>query len=561
MKKFILAHKVLTSIAALLLIFALYRTYKVFHPTVTETRYVLANVTKGTIVSSVSGTGSVSVTNQIDVKPKVSGTITYVNVREGQYVGQGAVIAGVDSTDAEKAVRDAELDLQSAQLSLEKLSGSSVVPRNKEQAQADLDKAYADGFNSVADTYLDLPDIISGVEDSLYAYNFSHSVSNADYLQNVIRKYDEQVTNFHDDAIAKYQAARASYEAALKTYKDTSRSDAPTAIENLINQTYSVTQDIADGIKSSTSLYQFYEDRLNDQGIKPEAQADVNIATLGTYTSKINTHLAALRSIQNTISDDKNSIDNADLDVQSLQLTVKQRENALADAKDKLADYTIRAPFAGTIALLGAKKALDISPATTIATMITNEKVVEISLNEVDAASVKLGDKVTLTFDAVPNLSLTGRVISIDTLGTVSQGVVTYTIKISFDTTDPRVKAGMSVSAEIVTNVKSDVLVLPSSAVKTQGNNSYVEVFNPPLPADSTGAGVLSAVAPERVVVTTGVSNDTQVEIVSGLAEGDQVVARTIQATQAATQAPSLFGGGVRTGGGGGVRIGAGAGR
>ena len=99
--------------------------------------------------------------------------------------------------------------------------------------------------------------------------------------------------------------------------------------------------------------------------------------------------------------------------------------------------------------------------------LITKQKIAEISLNEVDAAKVKVGQKVTLTFDAIDGLSITGEVSEIDALGTVSQGVVTYGVKIAFDTQDERVKSGMSVSAAIITDVKQNVLLVPNAAVKS----------------------------------------------------------------------------------------------
>jgi HlyD family secretion protein len=125
-------------------------------------------------------------------------------------------------------------------------------------------------------------------------------------------------------------------------------------------------------------------------------------------------------------------------------------------------------------------------------------------------------------------------------LGTVSQGVVTYNVKVAFDTQDSRVRSGMSVSAAIINNVKTDVLTVPVAAVKSSGDTSYVEVL-PGVSATAaasilgvsgTGNGgsltVTSATPPQQQAVVTGISDGTNTEIVSGLNEGDQVVSRTI---------------------------------
>ena len=146
----------------------------------------------------------------------------------------------------------------------------------------------------------------------------------------------------------------------------------------------------------------------------------------------------------------------------------------------------------------------------------------------------------TLAFDAVSDLSVTGEVAEFDTLGTVSQGVVTYNVKIIFDTQDDRVKPGMSVSAAIINDVKQNVLIVPNSAIKQQGGLSYVETVDQSLGASGVGqaSGITLGTASRQTQVEVGTSNDTSSEVTSGLKEGAIVVTRTITAT-AATQAQS----------------------
>ena len=166
-----------------------------------------------------------------------------------------------------------------------------------------------------------------------------------------------------------------------------------------------------------------------------------------------------------------------------------------------------------------------------------------------DAAKIKIDQLVTLTFDAIDGLSITGKVSEVDLVGTVTSGVVTYNVKIGFDTQDERVKSGMSVSASIVTELKPDVLVVPNGAVKTRGETRYVEIFEAKLPAAAeTSQGASSSVLPSQQEVVTGLNDDLNTEIVSGLKAGDLVVSRTINPSTAkpAAGAPSLFGGSTR---------------
>jgi len=129
-------------------------------------------------------------------------------------------------------------------------------------------------------------------------------------------------------------------------------------------------------------------------------------------------------------------------------------------------------------------------------------------------------------------------VAEIDTLGTVTQGVVSYNVKINFDTQDARVKPGMSVNAAIITEAKQNVLYVPNSAIKTSGTTYYVLTLDSSQTQPATGGqGVTSSAAPQQVTVEIGSANDTSTEITSGLNEGDQVITRTIaaSATQAST--------------------------
>ena len=487
-------------------------------------RYVTVVAEKGTIITSVSGSGQISASNQIDVKSKVSGDAVYVGIKNGQEVKSGTLLVQLDATDALKTIRDAQSNLESAKLSLEKLQGPAdlAVPRNKQNAIDDLKKAYDDEFNTVADAFVDFPTVMTGLQSILFGYDLSPNQWNIDFYTDAVRAYDDKASQYRDDAYAKYQAARVAYDQNFQTYKSTDRYSSTDVIEQLTSQTYETAKTVADAIKSANNLIQFYKDKLTVRNFTPKALADTHLSSLNTYMSKANSHLVSLLNAQTTIKNDKDAISNADLDIQSQQLSIQQKENALSDAKEKLADYYIRAPFDGVITEASVKKGDSVSGSTALAVLLAKQRIAEISLNEVDVAKVKTGQKVNLTFDAVSDLTITGEVTEIDAIGTVSQGVVTYGVKIVFDTQDERVKPGMSVSAAIITDVKQDVIAISSSAVKTSGTTQYVEVLNNN--------------APQVQSVETGLSNDTMTEIISGIKEGDKVITQTITTNTKTTQ-------------------------
>ncbi|MCK9344892.1 MAG: efflux RND transporter periplasmic adaptor subunit [Candidatus Pacebacteria bacterium] len=549
------AHKKTAAVASILVLGGGYFLYgAVFSSTSTETRYVLGAVTKGTIISSVSASGQVSASNQLSIQPKVSGEIISINVLPNQKVTAGTVIAVLDSTTAQKNVRDAEVNLESAQLSLEKLKkptdALSLIQAENALAQAEvtLEKSYDDGFNSVSNAFLALPDVMTGLQDILYGLTVSSSRSqdNISAYADMVSSYDSNVTRFSNDAAAKYKTARTAYDATYLKYRSLTRTASKQDVEDLILETYNTTKVVADAVKSTNDLLGFVEDKLTIQSRTIPAILSTHQNQTSTYTSNTNSHLLTLLAIKNTIISAKYSIAEktqslADLkagtdplDIKSAELTLTQRKNTLADAKATLADYYVRAPFDGTVASLGVKKYDTASSGTEIATLLTSQRVAELSLNEVDAAKVSVGAKATLTFDAIEDLTLTGQIAEVDTIGAVTSGVVSYSIKIGFDSQDERVKPGMTVNASIQTAVKQDVLMVPSGAVKTQNEVSRAQVFSPALATTGGTQGVTSDTLPVSVEVTVGISDDTNVEILSGLKEGDQVVVRTISGATAA---------------------------
>ncbi|MBI2640717.1 MAG: HlyD family efflux transporter periplasmic adaptor subunit [Candidatus Sungbacteria bacterium] len=566
--KFFSRHVFLAGFIALIIVGGSYGIYRTYAGEGEESRYILAEVVRGTIISSVSGSGQVSATSQVDVKAKASGDVVYVGVQAGQWVEEGKLLVELDARDAQKSVRDAQINLESAKINLEKTkgrqSGEYVLRSSKEKAEDDLKKAYDDGFNTVANAFLDLPGIISGLKNLLLGEDFGGSQWNMDYYSNAAKEYDPKVVSFKTSAYSAYQDARQKYDDTFAEYKATSRFSPPEDLEALINGSYETTKSMAEAVKSADNLIQFYKDIFAQKNLKPTALADTHLNSLSGYTDKTNKHLLNLLSAKNTIQTDKEAVAGSDLDLASQELTVKQKENALLDAQERLADYFVRAPFTGTVAKVNVKKGESISGSAIAATIITAKRTAEISLNEVDIAQVKIGQKSTLTFDAVPGLGIAGETAEVDTIGTVSQGVVSYTVKIFFDTQDERVRPGMSVAAAIITDAKPDVLMVPNSAVKQQGENQYVEM---PDDSDLNGLqnvrssfGVTFAKSLRRQMVEVGVSNDEFTEILSGLEEGDIVVSNTIAVQKTAASAqqqnssfriPGLPGGG---GGGGGFR-------
>ncbi len=246
----------------------------------------------------------------------------------------------------------------------------------------------------------------------------------------------------------------------------------------------------------------------------------------------------------------------------------KNQQNVIAQAQAsftsawynyQLLASTITAPTAGVISNLTIAQGLPISLSSTTSSSNSNSTTTQavgtitlpqggvqaiVDLSETDAAKVNAGDKVTMTLAAFPNKTFTGKVLILNTNGTVSSGVTTYPATIAFDTTQKNMYPNMTVDANIITNVKDNVILIPTAAVQTQNGQSTVRILK--------NGQITTA------TVELGDANDTQTEIVSGVSEGDTVVTgvtNTGKTTQNSTSSPFSAFGNRGFGGGGTTRV------
>lgn len=255
----------------------------------------------------------------------------------------------------------------------------------------------------------------------------------------------------------------------------------------------------------------------------------------------------------------------SEADYKNQQGQIAQAQAALGSAALTLSQTssTITAPVAGEVKGLtitpGAIVTLSSSSSNSTSTSQvlgsiyqTGPTQAQVNLSEVDSVKVTEGQRATMTLDAFPDeqsstgyKTFTGEVLSINTNGVVSSGVTTYPAVISFDSSTDHIYPNMAVSAKIITNVKNDVVLVPSAAVATSNGQSSVRV--------------LQNGNPVSVNVEVGDSNDTQTEITSGVSEGETVITGITGGSRSSTGTTSPFGGGFGRGVGGfggGVRVG-----
>jgi len=215
------------------------------------------------------------------------------------------------------------------------------------------------------------------------------------------------------------------------------------------------------------------------------------------------------------------------------------------------ASSTVYAPISGTISGLALQEGSVITSnassqtSNTSNTKIANVKtdatpVVSISLTEIDVPKIAIGNRATIMLDSYPDKTFTGKVVSIDTVGLVSSGVTTYPTVIKLDTDTTTILPNMSVSANIITATKQDVLLVPTNSIQGDLGALYVRIMK--------NGNIV------QKTVETGLASDTQTEILSGITEGEVVVTSIIDSaatakTTSTTSPFSMFGGANRTSG------------
>lgn len=216
----------------------------------------------------------------------------------------------------------------------------------------------------------------------------------------------------------------------------------------------------------------------------------------------------------------------SDIDLLSYRIQVSQAESNYLEAKENYEALNVVSPIDGKVAKIYLKYGEEVKSSDTIITVISDDKLAEITLNEVDVAKVKVGQKATMTFSALSEVEITGEVVEVDSVGTTNQGVVSYSAKVKFDVTNDDIKPQMSVSVDIITAEKIDVLIVSSSLIKTDSTTglNYVEVFNSN--ADNK-TEIVTTASPDKKYIEVGLEGDSYTEILSGLEEGDLIITKT----------------------------------
>lgn len=528
-------------------------------------------VQRGTVRAAVTGTGTIVPAAQQNLGFRVSGQLTEVDVKPGDHVTAGQVLAKVDPRTYQAALDTANATLQQAQATLNNtLNGNAV--QTAQHSLASAQTLYSDTVNSVNLTNQQDANNVNADQQQL-------SSDQASAPSSAQLSSDQAALNAAQDQVAQDNAQFQRYMCFANPPPNPAA--CPTGIQlqrDLQAQSQAqqkLSQDNQAAAKITTDQQKLNQDQLkatNDQ-VNGQKQLDQSQSSVTQAQDQLNS-----QTIQrpNTILQQEAQVANAQAQVRTAQAnldattltapvdaTVLSLSGAVGETAGTSSALTALAPgssapqasSSGSSAASGSSGAAGASAssggssgASSAFAVLGNLSGLEVvaPFAEADAARVQGTQAGIVTFDAVPGLSVPAHVLAVAVSATLVSNVTNYYVTLTLDQSDQRLKSGMTANANVVVSQASDVLMVPNSAITRLGGQSYVTVLS------SDGKTQM------RVPVETGTAGDSTTEITSGLSEGQRVVLPQLRLPSSSQTGRGLGGGagGGGGGGGGGVRVG-----
>ena len=465
-------------------------------PASVDASYTEAAPERRDVTNTLSGTGTLNPANTYTVKSLVEGKVLTGTIEEGDIVEESNVLYTIDSSDASTNFEKAEIAMQQAQRSYDKVVDRQYVRAEVAGVVSSLKVTKGDEVTSGQEVAVirDSSRMLLTLEfPAADAANFSVGQSAAVTLDGTFDQLDGTVTSVSGtDALSAGNLLTRTVTITVKNAGGLTTAQAATASINGVSS-----------IGSATFAYQ--------------AERTLTAQAAGTVTSinvQEGSEVAKDDIILGLSGDDLTE------SIQSASESLRSAEISMQNLQDAMNNYTITAPISGTIIEKDAKVGDAVKAGDTLCIVYDLSYLeMRINVDELQISSISVGQKVQITADAVPDKTYVGTVTRVSMKGASNGGTTTYPVTIRIDDTDG-LRPGMNANAEIVVAEASNALVVPNAAVV---RGSYVLVTK-----DSPSAANADTAmeAPEGFVyvpVKTGVSDDDYTQIVSGIQEGDTI--------------------------------------
>lgn len=453
---------------------------------------------------SVSSTGTIQPIDSYNVSGMVTGEVLEAPFEVGDQVEKGDVLYRIDPGSAETALQQAQLSVQQAQLNYDsivdglnpKASGAGVVQKLHVK-KGDLVSA-GSPIADISDTStMTLTVPFQSADAQRIAVGSSAHVTLAGTLETLTGTV-ESVANAdlvgNGGALVRQVKIRVQNPGALTTSTTATAKVGSIACAGSGTFEANLTQTVvATGSGEVVSLNVSAGSRVS---------AGQVLATLGGSSAQT-------------------SLENASISLQNAQLS-------LQNAQDALDNYTITAPISGTVIEKNFKagdtidnNSLTAAGGTLAVLYDMSTLTFEMKIDEKDINKVQVGQEVTITADAVEGVTFSGVVDTVNINGTTVSGQTNYPVTVVIN--DPQdLKPGMNVSADIIVERAGTVLCVPVDAVNRGSDKPTVQVAQEGA-LDENG-NVVDPSKLETREVTLGRNDNDNIEITSGLSEGEIVV-------------------------------------
>lgn len=458
--------------------------------------YTMDTAVRTSIVESITGTGTLEPADKYTVTTLLKGDVLSDAFEEGDIVKEDQTLYQIDSSDMETSIEKAQISVSSAQRNY----NTAVKALDNLNVKTKVGGTVTDVLVEVGDEVSAGQEIAKVRDDSVMTIELPFPADEADtfYIGQ-----SAEVTLYGSfetlsGTVASVSGATEVMPGNMIVKNVKINVDNPGAI----SEEQMATAEVGTSGSTQSGKFQYKENR------------SVNAEVSGEVVEIVNDE-GALVSDGSTII--RLESDNVTDSVQSASDNVKDAQISLENQYENLEDYTVKSPINGTVIEKLVKAGDTIDAGAKLCTIYDLSYLkMTMNVDELDINKISVGQDVTITADAVEGKTFAGKVTKINMAGTTTNGVTTYPVEVQIDNPDEDLLPGMNVSTEIVVSQADDVIAIPVGAV-TRGNMVLVKTGANSSEDPSIPEGY------EYVEVETGISNDSYVEIKSGINEGDEI--------------------------------------
>lgn len=330
--------------------------------------------------------------------------------------------------------------------------------------------------------------------------------------------------------------------------------DQVTQKNNLSNEQASLEQSVAaiqsaqaESLSRQASLKSAYADLASRQSELKQAQSDftrlqslvaidaISQQEYDTQATSVETAKAAVANARAAIDTAKAAIATADANINSQQAALRKSQTNVSTAEEDLSYTTIRAPMSGTVVSITTEQGTTVNANQTAPTIVTLADLSTVRINaqisEADVINVNAGMPVYFNiignpdqkFDSVLKAVEPAPEVISDTSSTDS--AIYYVGYIEVPNTERRFRIDMTAQVYIIINQAKDAVLIPSAALQPVSKTGKARAPNADPNVKTAQVRVLKADGQVvEQIVTTGINNRVNVQILSGLNEGDEVI-------------------------------------